>query len=129
LHIEKRQPNSCLFSSSGSVFFSYKQVEIYFPSIPFLHSYFEDLIAIPIVLKTAQLIIQVIVPNQRNLKLKLFDIALVTVAFAVYFEWHLPFIDPRFTSDWIDVIAYGSGAIFYSVFLNGVIPDHSSEMI
>lgn len=88
-------------------------------SLPtFFHNYFEDLIAVPIVLKTALLSVQLLRKSWRNFVFKRLEIICITALFSIYFEWILPYFNAAFTADHLDLICYGIGAWFYMLILN-----------
>jgi len=101
-----------------NLFAAYKLFEIYEPGIPFLHSHLEDLLALPIILKSAQLSIQVLLPRQKNYRIPLRDSLLILAAFSIYYEAYLPMNDPRFTADPWDVLCYGLGFLAFEMWMN-----------
>ncbi|MEZ4722821.1 MAG: hypothetical protein R2813_13190 [Flavobacteriales bacterium] len=110
------------------VFLAYKVIELSHPNLPFFHSYLEDVLAIPIVLKSAELIIRLI-PSKRSFRVRRIDILVTTLMFSAYFEMWLPDVDSRFTQDWFDLIAYASGALLFWFFLTEPNTNHSSASI
>lgn len=80
--------------------------------------YFEDLIAIPIILKSSLLVVQLCSSRYNNFRIKNTDLAIIFIAFSLYFELALPYFDTRFTADLMDVFCYGIGAVFFSAFMN-----------
>jgi hypothetical protein len=41
------------------------------------------------------------------------------LSFSLWFEWLAPYWQPaRYTADWLDVIAYGLGTLFFARWLN-----------
>lgn len=111
-----------LFCGLLFLFSGYKIIELYNPSIPFFHSYLEDILAMPIFLKTSQLILQCSFHNYRNFTLNQFDIVLLTGAVSIYFEAYLPSIDVRFTQDLLDVFAYTIRAGIFFKWMNKPFP-------
>lgn len=126
LIMRKYRLDLILYSLFIIVFAVYKGIEVYWPSIPIVHMYLEDFLALPIILKSAQLVIQIFASNHRHFEIGLPDIAFITVLVAVYFELILPRYDPRFTADLIDVLIYGSGAWVYWRYMNGQRTDSAS---
>ncbi len=76
-------------------------------------SYLNDLLCMPIVLWICLKAVHII-KRDNGIHLDLLTIFSITIFYAVYFEWYLPLVEPRYTADWMDVIMYFSGAfIFY----------------
>ncbi len=103
----------CLVLFSG-----YKVAEVFNPGIPYLHAFLEDLVALPIVLKTAQLIIRVFIPHQRQYMIPTRDAIVIAVLFALYYEVLLPRTDARFTADVLDLVCYAAGLRAYLRWMN-----------
>jgi hypothetical protein len=105
------------------IFLAYKIFEIHYPAIPFLHTYLEDLLAIPLILKTAMIIIQGTIERKKTIEISAWEILIITGLFSVYYELILPAFNDQFYSDPLDVICYYIGALFFMRFLrrnNGV---------
>jgi len=96
----------------------YKVAEFSFGSVPYLNSYFEDLMALPLLLKSSLLVVQYSNQLWSTLVLDKTEIIAITLIFSTYFEAILPYFDLRFTADPLDVPCYFIGAWFYSIFLN-----------
>jgi hypothetical protein len=74
--------------------------------LPLLHGHLTDLLCMPVVLTLAQSTVRLLFPHFRvNAPLAWATCA----AFALWFEWWLPAIDPRHTADWVDVGCYAAG--------------------
>jgi hypothetical protein len=101
--------------------------ESFNPNIIFFHAYFEDILALPIILKSSQLILQRVFKPFRNFTLSAFDIILITAAVSVYFEGYLPTVDTRFTRDYLDIVAYLIGALIFAKWMNFPIPNIQSK--
>ena len=100
------------------LFFAYKIVEVYSNNIYFLHSYFEDIIALPIILKSSLLIINRGFKRFKSYRIALIDVVIITVGFSFYYEWLLPKLDSRFSSDIYDVLCYFLGMVIFLFYLN-----------
>jgi membrane-associated PAP2 superfamily phosphatase len=83
-----------------------------------LSSYFEDLVAVPIIFGGALLGAQLLRRQWRGLVLTQTETWVLTGLFALYFELILPVWDARFTQDPWDVVCYGAGNLFFSRVLN-----------
>lgn len=112
-----------LFILLTLIFLAYKLIETIYPAIPFLHTYLEDLVAIPLILKTALIIVQGIIGRKKTIEISASEILIITGLFSVYYELLLPTFNEQFYSDPLDVICYFIGALFFMRFLrrnNGV---------
>lgn len=104
-----------------SVFFFFA-VLIFLGNLSMLHfevnlpvwvtSYLNDLLCMPIVLWICLKAVHIIKRDNR-IHLDLFTIFSITIFYAVYFEWYLPRVEPRYTADWMDIIMYLSGALIF----------------
>lgn len=85
-------------------------------SLPLLvNNYLNDLLCIPLVLGALIFIIRKI-KHDPKFKLPLGFIFILSSYYAVYFEYYLPKINSRYTSDWIDVVLYFLGGILFYFF-------------
>lgn len=108
-----RTRDKALYIACVILFGAYKVLEQFDPDIPLIHAYFEDFLAIPIVLKTAQLAVQLIRESWRNQVFSLREVTVITVLFALYFEGIMPELSDRFTRDLWDVFCYAAGALLF----------------
>lgn len=94
------------------IIFSMQKTGLYLPQI--LNNYANDLLCLPLVLGIITFIIRSL-KKDEFFKLPLFFILTMALYYSLYFEYYLPQNNPRYTSDWIDVILYFIGAVaFYS---------------
>lgn len=114
-----------IFHMCWVTFAMYKVTEHFYPAIPFFHAYLEDLLVMPLMLKSAQLAIQVLWKTQRNYVIHIIDVMLITIGVSVYFEAILPRFDARFTADFIDVMAYATGSLVFVKMMN--VPLYTSK--
>lgn len=114
----KAKRDIALFLALIVLLISYKIVEYNFGNVPFLHAYLEDIIALPLLLKSSLLVVQYSNKTWESLVLDNEEIVAITVVFAVYFEAILPHYNANFTADPLDVLCYSLGAWFYGVFVN-----------
>lgn len=80
-----------------------------------VNNYLNDLLCIPLVLGALIFIIRKI-KHDPKFKLPLGFIFILSSYYAVYFEYYLPKINSRYTSDWIDVVLYFFGGILFYLF-------------
>lgn len=79
--------------------------------------YLGDLICMPIVLSVV-LIGMSLVYSGRYSHLSVFQIALATFLFSVYFEYILPSVDEIYVQDPFDIICYCIGGFVFALFFN-----------
>jgi hypothetical protein len=91
----------------------YKMAENLGMNHPLLSSYFEDLIAVPLILLIAQTMIQHLRANWRSFLIAPRDVYVITLLFSLYFEGLIPLFDKRFTADPLDIICYTLGASLF----------------
>ncbi|MHA7942285.1 hypothetical protein ACJOV8_004350 [Formosa sp. 3Alg 14/1] len=76
--------------------------------------YVNDALCMPLVLSFCLIGVRLI-KSDKNVYLTVLPIALLTLLYALLFEWWLPQSNPRYTADWIDVMLYvlGSFAFYF----------------
>ena len=92
--------------------FIMQKTGLYLPEI--FNNYANDLLCLPLVLGFISSIIRRFKKDESFI-LPLSFVLIMAAYYSVYFEYYLPKINERYTSDWIDVLLYFGGAIgFYS---------------
>lgn len=86
--------------------------------IPFIHAYFDDLLAIPVVLGITLQIYRWIHPLKGDFLFSKVQIGIGVAYFSILFEVLLPIWSILYTSDFWDVLCYMLGAIFYYRYIN-----------
>lgn len=66
----------------------------------------------PIVLFTCQYVLRKLKSDNR-IEIPLRLVVLLTIGYALFFEYYLPQVQDRYTADYIDVILYFTGAVFF----------------
>lgn len=90
----------------GNQYLEYKGIYI-----EFLFSYLDDLVALPICMFLADRINSLF--NKKG-TIKFWMVAVTILYFSIAFEWYFPKEYPaKFTTDFIDVICYTVGGLFY----------------
>ncbi|NQV53732.1 MAG: hypothetical protein HQ500_11140 [Flavobacteriales bacterium] len=107
---------------------SYKFVELYDATIPLLHSYLEDLLALPIILGTALIAVQLLLPGNRNFIITRRDLLIILFLFTLYFEGVLPYFNESFTADPFDILCYFAGAWIFKTYMNRALPIKNSPL-
>lgn len=78
-----------------------------------VNNYMNDILCMPIVLHSCQLVLSYIKSNKGIFAPIQIKITL-TIIFGIYFELILPLYNIRYTSDWVDVVMYFSGMLLYN---------------
>lgn len=87
-----------------------QQLALPLPSL--VNNYLNDLLCMPIVLSICQYAVRFLKKN-TSLQIPVTLVVTLTLCYAVYFEWLLPQVNPRYTADGIDVFLYFLGALFF----------------
>lgn len=74
--------------------------------------YVNDFLCMPVVL-TISLKAVHFLKKDNSIRLPLLLILTLTSIYAVYFEYYMPLVEPRYTADWLDVVMYFSGAMLF----------------
>ena len=82
--------------------------------IPFLYSYLDDLLAVPITLATYQFLMHYI-RKEKNNPVSLAMVVVCIAGFTFHFEVLMPLLSARYTSDIWDIMMYLTGGIFYQL--------------
>ena len=77
-----------------------------------VNNYMNDFFCMPIVLFVCQYAVRKL-KSHLKFRLSLPLILSVTLYYAIYFEYYLPKINPRYTADPLDVVLYFLGALFF----------------
>ena len=75
-------------------------------------NYANDLLYLPLVLGAIEFIIRQL-KKDSSFGLPLGFVIFLAISYSIYFEYYLPKVDARYTSDCIDVILYFVGGIAY----------------
>ena len=112
------QTDLLLYALLVLTFFAYKVYELFHPATIFMHAYLEDLLALPLVLKTGLLSVQWINKRWRSFVLSQREVLVITCLFSVYFEWLMPRSTTAFTADGWDVVCYAAGSAAFLFWMN-----------
>lgn len=107
-----------LFAILVFVFFFLKSIENLFVFTPIFRAYCYDLFAVPIIAHIALKFQQQFTYKNSNYRFKFIHILFITAYLSIVFELILPKYDSSYTKDYIDIIAYGIGALFFWKFMN-----------
>lgn len=98
--------------------------------IPFIHSYLDDLLCIPIVLGFGMQILQWIHPLKDLYFLDRVSILISVIFYCILFEGILPIMNSAiYTADWIDVVMYSVGAILFYKLVIKKVKDEYLELL
>lgn len=93
--------------------FSLQKLTIPLPKV--LNNYANDFLCLPIVLGILTFLIRVM-KKDNDFKFPLAFMLLLASYYAVYFEYYLPEVNPRYTADVMDVFLYFTSAIAFYLF-------------
>ncbi|GAB4378013.1 MAG: hypothetical protein Kow0075_07460 [Salibacteraceae bacterium] len=107
-----------LYGLIVAVFSAFKLIEATGGELwPLASSYLEDLLALPIMLKSAELLIRTLFRNVKYGGIGWPNTIAITLVISIWFEVYMPHVDQAFTADPLDVLCYWAGAVFYRCFL------------
>ncbi len=85
--------------------------------IPFMYSYLDDLLAVPLTLCSYQLFVSLLSKN-AHYHLPVSMVVICIIGFSFHFELLMPSISNRYTADLADVWMYMMGGIIYILTTN-----------
>jgi hypothetical protein len=85
---------------------------------PLLSNHLSDFLAMPILLSLSMFSIRFIVSKLHNFIFSPWQLIFTFIYASIVFEWAAPQIFEGKTSDWLDVLAYGLGTIYFMLFMN-----------
>lgn len=94
----------------GIGIFCLQKLQIALPEV--INNYVNDLFCLPIVLGIISFVIKRW-KNDQNFKFPLVFVLILALYYSIFFEYYLPKSNQRYTSDWIDVGLYFSGALLF----------------
>jgi hypothetical protein len=98
---------------AGTSIYVLQKLSVSLPSI--INNYVNDFLIIPIIL-TPSLYLLRWTRNNKNYVLPLSIILYLCALYSIFFEWYLPQVLERYTTDIIDVFLYFTGGIvFYAL--------------
>lgn len=81
--------------------------------VPVLNGYINDLVAIPVIANLGLWFQRTVVIHNNYYVLSRRHIIFVVVYVSILFELVLPYYSKRYTADWVDVLLYAAGGIFF----------------
>lgn len=85
--------------------------------IPYLNGYLTDAFAIPVIANLG-LWFQRMIYKSNYYVLSVWHVVFIVAYVSLVFEWLLPRWSERYTGDWIDVILYIAGGLFFYFIMN-----------
>jgi hypothetical protein len=86
--------------------------------LPYLNGYITDAAALPVIANLGLWFQRVIIIKNNYYVLSVWHVVFITAYVSVLFEGLLPLISKNYTADWIDVILYIIGGIFFNKVMN-----------
>ena len=86
--------------------------------LPVLNGYIDDLLAIPVIANLGLWFQRVFAIRNNYYVLSPWHVAFIVVYVSVLFELVLPYYSKIYTGDWIDVVLYLTGGIFFYKIIN-----------
>lgn len=80
-----------------------------------INNYANDLLCLPLVLGALTFMIRHF-KKDDYFTFPLAFVLILATYYSVYFEYYLPKVNPRYTSDWIDVVLYFASAVAFFLF-------------
>lgn len=86
--------------------------------IPWLNSYFTDFFAVPVITNTGLWLQRVFIIKNNYYVLSPLQVVFMVVYISLLFEGVLPLISKTYTADWMDVLLYCIGGLFFYFVMN-----------
>jgi len=86
--------------------------------IPWLNGYITDFFAVPVITNIGLWLQRVLIIKTNYYVLSPLQVTFMVVYISVLFEGLLPHISKIYTADWVDVLLYGIGGLFFYFFMN-----------
>lgn len=100
----------CLMGITAGTIYYRQSVDLYLPW--YVNDYLNDLLCIPLVLGLLSFMIRYL-KNDNSFQFSLSFITGLALYYSLYFEFYLPEVNSRYTSDWIDILLYFFGGILF----------------
>jgi hypothetical protein len=86
--------------------------------LPYVNGYLSDAFALPVIANLGLWFQRVFIVRNNRYLLTPWHVLFVVVYVSIVFEWILPSISKKFTADWIDVLLYTIGGVFFYLVMN-----------
>jgi hypothetical protein len=86
--------------------------------LPYLNGYLTDAFAIPVIANLGLWFQRVFIYKSNYYVLSIWHVVFIVVYVSVVFEGLLPWLSAKYTADWIDVLLYCVGGLFFYCVMN-----------
>ena len=86
--------------------------------LPYLNGYLTDAFAIPVIANLGLWFQRVIIYKSNYYVLSMWHVVFIVVYVSLVFEGLLPWLSAKYTADWIDVVLYIVGGVFFYRVMN-----------
>jgi len=86
--------------------------------LPYINSYLTDIFAVPVIANLGLWLQRVLIIKNNYYVLSPGQVVFMVIYISVTFEGLLPAISKTYTADWIDVLLYGVGGLFFYWVMN-----------
>jgi hypothetical protein len=86
--------------------------------LPYVNGHLNDFIAIPVIATLGLWFQRIIIYKTSYYVLSPWHIVFIVVYVSIVFEALLPLLSRRYTADWIDVLLYVAGGLFFFKLMN-----------
>ncbi len=86
--------------------------------LPFVNGYLGDVFAIPVIANLALCFQRAITIKNNYYILGPWQVTFIVVYVSLVFEGLLPWLSKTYTADWVDVLLYGIGGLFFYWVMN-----------
>jgi hypothetical protein len=86
--------------------------------LPYVHEYLDDVLCMPVVLTLTLFIQRKITFRNEAYTFTAGHVMVAVVYFSLMFEGILPAYSPKYTRDWLDIVAYAAGAAVFYRYIN-----------
>lgn len=90
----------------------YAMQRLSMPLPSFINNYVNDFLCLPLLLGAMEFAVRRL-KKDYSFQFSFWFVVLLALYYAIYFEYYLPKVNPRYTSDWIDVVLYFSGGLIF----------------
>jgi hypothetical protein len=85
---------------------------------PFVNGYIDDAVAIPVIANLGLWFQRVVIIKNNYYVLSKWHVVFITAYVALIFEGLLPWFSKAYTADWIDILLYIIGGVFFYKMMN-----------
>jgi hypothetical protein len=86
--------------------------------LPYINGYITDAFAVPVIANIGLWLQRVFIIKNNYYVLSPLQVVFIVVYMSLLFEWLLPMISKIYTADWIDILLYMIGGLFFYWVMN-----------